>query len=65
MADATIACPIGMPRNDHKKKSPNITQAAKLMAWPLEVLLPGGAGEPPQTEHRANDHRDHEHHETR
>ena len=34
MALASMALPIGMPRNDQRKKRPNIVQAAPLTACP-------------------------------
>ncbi len=58
MALASMALPIDIPRNDQRKKRPNIVQAAKLTgARSLERVAPARAGEAPEPDGRADDHR--------
>ena len=59
MALASMALPIDMPRNDQRKKRPNIVQAAKLTV-PSDLAPPARAGEAAQPEAGADDHRDEE-----
>src|SRR5688500_17187472 len=49
-----------MPRNDHRKNSPNIRYAAKLMSGPSEVSLPIGTEQALQAHRGAHHHGDHE-----